>query len=210
MVSVDLNFIRQARGGCQMKKQAIEKLRKEMEKCKYGSIVHGEGNMDAEMVLVGEAPGSKEVELGRPFVGQAGKNLDEFLEIVELERKEIYITNVVKTRPYKINPKTGRKNNRPPNKEELMFFKGRLHEELKLIGPKLIVTLGNTALRAVTQQGTLTISDVHGQAIEKNGKDFRVFPLYHPAAIIYNRALRPVYMEDLKKLKEHIYRKKVK
>lgn len=190
--------------GSYMKTEAIKKLRVEMETSKYGTVVHGEGNIEAAMVLVGEAPGSKEVELGRPFVGQAGKNLDEFLKVVELERKEIYITNVVKTRPYKINSRTGRKNNRPPNKEELMFFTGRLHEELKLIGPSLVVTLGNTALRAVTGEGALAISDVHGCPYEKEGMGFRVFPLYHPAAVIYNRALRPVYLDDLKELKAYI------
>jgi len=187
-----------------MKDEAMKKLRSKMENCKYGDIVHGEGNIDADMVLVGEAPGSKEVELGRPFVGQAGKNLDEFLKIVELERKEIYITNVVKTRPYRINSRTGRKNNRPPNKEELMFFKGRLHEELKLIGPALVVTLGNTALRAVTEEGSIAISDVHGRPYEKEGMGFKIFPLYHPAAVIYNRALRPVYLDDLDELKTYL------
>ncbi len=187
-----------------MKAAAVKKLRMEMEKSKYGTIVHGEGNIYAKMVLVGEAPGSKEVELGRPFVGQAGKNLDEFLEIVKLERKEIYITNVVKTRPYKINSRTGRKNNRPPNKEELMFFKGRLHEELKLIGPSLVVTLGNTALRAVTEEGSIAIGDVHGRPLEIEGMNFSVFPLFHPAAVIYNRSLRPVYLDDLDELKAYI------
>src|SRR6056297_2873350 len=190
--------------GSYMKTEAIKKLRVEMETSKYGTVVHGEGNIEAAMVLVGEAPGSKEVELGRPFVGQAGKNLDEFLEIVKLERKEIYITNVVKTRPYKINSRTGRTNNRPPHTEQLMFFKGRLHEELKLIGPSLVVTLGNTALRAVTEEGSIAIGDVHGRPLEIEGMNFSVFPLFHPAAVIYNRSLRPVYLDDLDELKAYI------
>lgn len=186
-----------------MKSNAIKRLRAEMENSKFGTIVHGEGNVDAEMVLVGEAPGSKEVELGRPFVGAAGKNLDEFLEVLELERDEIYITNVVKTRPYRINSTTGRKNNRPPNKEELLFFTGRLLEELGLVAPKIVVTLGNTALRAVTGDGKLAISDVHGSPLKNDGMSFSVFPLYHPAAVIYNRSLRPVYLEDLSALKTY-------
>ncbi|MBK5252585.1 MAG: uracil-DNA glycosylase [Peptostreptococcaceae bacterium] len=187
-----------------MKKEAIKRLRVQIENSEYGNVVHGEGNIEAKLVLVGEAPGSKEVELSRPFVGQAGKNLDEFLGIVEIERSEIYITNVVKTRPFKINAKTGRKNNRPPNKEELMFFKGHLHEELKIIEPRIVVTLGNTALRAVTVDEKLVISDVHGRPLEIGNLNFEVFPLYHPAAVIYNRSLRPVYIGDLDVLKAYI------
>jgi DNA polymerase len=189
-----------------MKEAAIKRLRTQIENSKFGNIVHGEGNARANLVLVGEAPGSKEVELGRPFVGQAGKNLDEFLGIIELERSEIYITNVVKTRPFKINAKTGRKNNRPPNKEELKFFKGHLHEELKLIEPRIVVTLGNTALRAVTGDEKLVISNVHGRPFESDNLNFEVFPLYHPAAVIYNRSLRPIYIEDLDVLKAYINR----
>jgi len=187
-----------------MKEVAIKRLRDQLKASKYGNIVHGEGNIEAELVLLGEAPGSKEVELGRPFVGQAGKNLDEFLEIVGLDRSEIYITNVVKTRPFIINSKTGRKNNRPPNKEEVSFFKGHLHEELKLISPKIVVTLGNTALRAVSNDAKLVISDVHGKPLYCESLNFKVFPLYHPAAVIYNPSLKPVYIEDLSALKAYI------
>jgi DNA polymerase len=189
-----------------MKEEEIKRLRAQIENSRYGNIVHGEGDVRAKLVLVGEAPGSKEVELGRPFVGQAGKNLDEFLGIVGLERSEIYITNVVKTRPFKINAKTGRKNNRPPNKEELRFFKGHLHEELKLIEPWIVVTLGNTALRAVTEDEKLVISDVHGRPLSSGNLNFEVFPLYHPAAVIYNRSLKPVYLGDMDVLKAYINR----
>lgn len=165
-------------------------------------VVFGEGNLEAKIVLIGEAPGSKEVELRRPFVGQAGKNLDEFLETVELNREDIYITNVVKIRPYRVNEKTGRKVNRPPNKKEIEKYSKYLFEELKIIDPKLIVTLGNVPLKTMADDEKIKISEVHGNIIETTDK--KVFPLYHPAAVIYNRKLKPVYLEDLIKLKEYI------
>lgn len=82
-------------------------------------VVFGEGSINAKIMLIGEAPGEREEEMQRPFVGQAGKNLDEFLDILGLSRNEIYITNVVKIRPFKINEKTKRKSNRPPNSFEI-------------------------------------------------------------------------------------------
>ena len=165
-------------------------------------VVFGEGNLDAKIVLIGEAPGSKEVELKRPFVGQAGKNLDEFLETVELNREDIYITNVVKIRPYRVNEKTGRRVNRPPNKKEIEKYSKYLFEELKIIDPKLIVTLGNVPLKTMVDDEKIKISEAHGMVIETTAK--KVFPLFHPAAVIYNRKLKPIYLEDLIKLKEYI------
>lgn len=165
-------------------------------------VVFGEGSLDAEIVLVGEAPGSKEVELKKPFVGQAGKNLDEFLKTVELNREDIYITNVVKIRPYRINEKTGRKVNRPPNKKEIEKYSKYLFKELRIVNPRLIVTLGNVPLKALTNNRDVKVSEAHGRVIET--KEKTIFPLYHPAAVIYNRKLRPIYLEDLIKLKEYV------
>lgn len=169
---------------------------------KFGErrVVFGDGKINAEIMLIGEAPGGEEEKQGRPFVGKAGKNLDEFLSIVGLEREDIYISNVVKLRPFKLSPKTQKPVNRPPDREELDFFVPYLHREIELVKPKLIVTLGNFALKYVLMDKSIVIGDCHGKLIEKDGK--RIFPLYHPASVIYDRAKGPVYIEDLHKLKE--------
>lgn len=163
-------------------------------------VVFGEGNNNANIMLIGEAPGRYEEEQGRPFVGQAGKNLDEFLDILNLKREDIFITNVVKIRPYKISEKTGRRVNRAPNRLELELSIDTLKKEIDIIKPKLIVTLGNTPLRALL--GNIKIGDVHGEILDYNG--INVYPLYHPASIIYNRSLYETYIEDLHKLKDNI------
>ena len=163
-------------------------------------VVFGDGKINAEIMLIGEAPGGEEEKQGRPFVGKAGKNLDEFLEIVGLEREDLYISNVVKIRPFKLSPKTNKPVNRPPDKAELSFFVPLLHKEIELVNPKLIVTLGNFALKNVLMDQKVSIGDYHGQLTEKNGK--RIFPLYHPASIIYDRAKAPVYIVDLHTLRE--------
>ena len=164
-------------------------------------IVFGEGIVNADILLVGEAPGGEEERLGRPFVGSAGKNLDKFLEIFKLERNNIYITNVVKLRTFKLSPKTNKPVNRPPNKEEIQFFKEYLYREIEEITPKIIVTLGNTALRAVFRDNNVIIGDYHGRLWDEVF-GFKVFPLYHPASVIYNRELEKVYLDDLAKLRE--------
>ncbi len=161
--------------------------------------VVGEGPTSPQLVLVGEAPGGEEEKQGRPFVGKAGKNLAEFLEILNLERSDIYITNVVKLRPFKVNEKTGRISNRPPNREEVDFFTPYLFRELDILSPKYVVTLGNFALKAISGDKTAVIGSVHGSNIML--PKFTLFPLYHPASIIYNPSLKSVYLEDLKKLK---------
>lgn len=165
-------------------------------------IVFGEGAVNAKIMLIGEAPGGEEEKQGRPFVGSAGKNLNEFLSILELDRNDIYISNVVKLRPFKLSEKTGKPVNRAPNREELDFFIPFLHKEIKIIQPDIIVTLGNTALRAVFEDNSASIGDYHGKVTEHN--DLKVFALYHPASIIYNRSLKDTYLEDLNKLKELI------
>lgn len=166
-------------------------------------LVFGEGAQMPVLMMIGEAPGGDEEKQGRPFVGKAGKNLSSFLEVIGLEREEIYISNVVKLRPTKSSPKTGKEVNRPPSKEEIAFFLPYLMEEIQLIAPKMIVTLGNVPLKAVSGDKNVTIGDVHGKPY--NLEEERVlFPLYHPAAIIYNRALSQVYQEDLAILKEFL------
>lgn len=169
-------------------------------------IVLGEGNTDhPPVMLIGEAPGEQESLQGRPFVGKAGKNLDSFLQVLELNREDIYITNVVKIRPTKVSDK-GRTSNRPPNREELALFTPYLMEEILRVQPRMIVTLGNVALKALCGPKAI-IGDMHGQEThvtvkhEKQEAEFALFPLYHPASIIYNRSLQEVYDGDLQTLK---------
>ncbi|WP_226807577.1 uracil-DNA glycosylase [Anaerosalibacter bizertensis] len=177
-----------------------------MEEHSDKELVLGSGNINSSIILVGEAPGSKEVQLKKPFVGQAGKHLEEFLEILEIGRNEVYITNAVKFRPTRKSPKTNGLINRPPTKKEIEFFRKYLIDEISIINPKMIVTLGNTPLKSIFEED-IKIGEVHGKLYEVNIKDeiYKVFPLYHPAAVIYRRELRGTYIEDLKKLKELIH-----
>ncbi|QUH19366.1 uracil-DNA glycosylase [Alkaliphilus sp. B6464] len=185
-----------------MKLEKLNGLYKQIATLTQDDYITGSGNVDAKILLVGEAPGAKEIELKEPFVGQAGKNLNEFLEILQIKREDLFITNVVKFRPHKTNEKTGRKINRPPTQEEVRLFSNILKEEINIISPKIIVTLGNTPLKSVMANNKLTIGAVHGQILEKG--TFLIFPLYHPASIIYNQNLKETYLDDLSKLKEII------
>ncbi len=162
-------------------------------------FVPGEGSLDAALMLIGEAPGAKETELRRPFVGAAGKNLDEFLKIIQKKREEIYISNVVKFRPYKIHPTKGSKSNRPPKTSEIDLCLPFLKDEISAISPKIIVTLGNTALKSVLGDKNAKIGDCHGTKITYTDNTC-IFALYHPASIIYNRSLADVYKSDLQRL----------
>jgi len=165
-------------------------------------LVRGDGSAQSSIVLIGEAPGEQEALEGRPFVGKAGRVLDEFLQLSGIARSSLYITNTVKVRPTAIS-RAGRTINRAPNAEELALFAPWLKKELSIIKPKLIVTLGNVALRAISEQKSAVIGKFHGEfTLVPAG--FRVYPIYHPAAVIYNRSLREVYESDLKKLNEFI------
>lgn len=167
---------------------------------KNKTIVFGEGAENPALMMIGEAPGGDEEKQGHPFVGKAGKNLSAFLEVVGLKREEIYISNVVKLRPTKESPKTGKAVNRPPSSDEIAFFLPYLLEEIKTIAPKVIVTLGNVPLKAVTGEKKAVIGDYHGKPTPlADGRT--LFALYHPAAVIYNRALQATYDEDLLELK---------
>ncbi len=168
-------------------------------------MVYGEGKMDADVMLIGEAPGAEETRLHRPFVGKAGKNLDEFLKAIDKKRYDIYISNVVKFRPFKVSEK-GRLSNRPPKREEIELMLPLLRREIEFVAPKVVVTLGNVPLRAVSGQSSLTIGSCHGQQMNAQALShgFSLFALYHPASIIYNRALGEVYGEDLVKLKSYL------
>ena len=164
-------------------------------------LVFGCGLKNASVLLCGEAPGKDEVLQGKPFVGKAGANLSEFLSILNIERKDVYITNAVKYRPFKISEK-GTVSNRTPSLKELFSERESLLKEISVVCPKIVVTLGNSPLRSVTGDKKITIGDVHGKMIKCG--EFFLFPLYHPASIIYNRSLKDVYLDDLKELKREL------
>ena len=165
---------------------------------KEQALVFGEGPREPVLMLIGEAPGEQETLLSRPFVGKAGKNLDRFLELAGLERGEIYISNTVKLRPTKTG-KTGRISNRPPTKDEIALFRPWLIREIELIRPRMIATLGNVPLQALTATKQ-TIGEVHGRVIPAGETGLPLFALYHPASLIYNRSLEGVYESDVRAL----------
>jgi DNA polymerase len=197
------------------KAKQLQKLRqesisffREIYKDEEKILVFGEGNPDAPLVLVGEAPGQQEVVQQRPFVGQAGQNLNEFLEILGIKREDIYITNAVKFRPVKVDPATGRVSNRAPNREEIELSRGLLYKELCIIRPTLVVSLGNVPLKVLSDDNRITIGQVHGTPIDiavgEEGVRMTLFPLYHPASIIYRPQLKEVYLEDVEKLRRYL------
>lgn len=150
-------------------------------------LVFGSGNPDADVVIIGEAPGKKEDLLGQPFVGAAGKFLDEMLASIDFNRRDIYITNIVKYRPLK---------NRDPSIQEKNDFWPYLESQLEVIQPKLIITLGRHSLNCFLPD--LIISKVHGQ-LHKFNKRF-ILPLYHPAAALYNGGLRQTLADDFRQI----------
>jgi uracil-DNA glycosylase family 4 len=166
------------------------------------ALVTGEGLCyRPRLMLVGEAPGEQEALQGRPFVGKAGKMLDTFLEILCIARSSIYITNTVKIRPTLQGP-YGRLSNRPPTPDELALFLPWLMEETAVVNPKLLVTLGNTPLKAFLGEQAV-VGRYHGRnALTTQGVP--LYALYHPAAVIYNPSLSSAYEQDLILLKGHL------
>lgn len=159
-------------------------------------LVHGEGQIGARVMLIGEAPGEQETLQRRPFVGKAGKNLDEFLQLAGIDRSQLYVSNTVKFRPTRISP-AGRTVNRPPTREEINLFLPWLKREIAMVNPQCVVTLGNVPLKALTDPRTV-IGDVHGAFLCQDG--LNLYPMYHPASMIYNPSLKDVYREDIQRL----------
>lgn len=159
-------------------------------------LVLGSGSPCAATVFVGEAPGQQEETMGMPFVGKAGKNLDELLALAGIDRAACYITNVVKVRPTRLSP-AGRTVNRPPTASEVADFLPWLTRELALVAPRRIVLLGNVPLKAFFGQAA-SVGQMHGRVTFY--RETPMFSLYHPASLIYNRALRPVYETDVRSL----------
>ncbi|HUD06163.1 MAG TPA: uracil-DNA glycosylase [Candidatus Saccharimonadales bacterium] len=151
------------------------------------NLVFGDGSADAEIVFIGEAPGKNEDLQGKPFVGAAGKFLDELLESINLRRKQVYITNIVKYRPPQ---------NRDPLPDEKAAFLPFLEQQLEIIGPLLVVTLGRHSLNCFLPE--LQISSCHGQPKRYKGTVY--LPLFHPAAALYNSGLKQTLIDDFGKI----------
>lgn len=158
-------------------------------------LVMGDGNIYADIVFIGEAPGKKEDELGLPFMGAAGKFLNTMLGSAGMVRSDVYITNIVKYRP---------PNNRDPLPEEKQAFLPYLLQQLEIIKPKVVIALGRHSMEYFLPG--LKISDIHGQLqqYEFNGQKLAIMPLYHPAAALYNGSLRQTLLDDFMQLPEII------
>ncbi len=168
-------------------RETLEKW-KGIEIAKHANPVPGDGNPKAAVMFIGEAPGQREDEQQKPFVGPAGKLLSELLESIGLKREDVYITNIVKFRP---------PDNRDPTIEEKEACLPFLQMEIAIIKPKVLVPLGRHAL---TQFFTkMSITDAHGKP-HKIGNDMTVFPIYHPAAALHNPGLRQALFDDFKAL----------
>ena len=180
-------------------KQKLEEVRQKILEAKLTPelaasarrLVFGSGNPDADIVFIGEAPGKKEDATGEPFVGAAGKFLDEMLESVNINRQDVYITNIVKYRP---------PNNRDPLPEEKEAFWPYLLKQISIIKPKIVATLGRHSGQVFIPD--LRISADHGQpksikvTIDGKVESILTLPLYHPAAALYNGSLRNILLQD--------------
>lgn len=160
------------------------------------NLVFGKGNPDAPILFIGEAPGEQEDKQGIPFVGAAGKQLDKLLSSINLSLSDVYIANILKYRP---------PNNRDPNPDEITRHTPYLIEQIKIIKPKIIATLGNYSTKFVLAdfkvEGMKSIGGVsflHGKPVDKeiDGLSFKVVPLYHPAAMLYKPTLRADLEKD--------------
>ncbi len=172
----------------------LETIAKEVKKCKKcllwrgrKNAVPGEGSAKAEIMFVGEGPGKNEDLQGRPFVGQAGKFLEEMLGMIGLKRQDVFITNVVKCRPPL---------NREPQISEIEICQQYLDAQIKIIKPKLIVILGRHSLAKFLPG--FSISKIHGQPKRRKGQVY--LPLYHPAVALYRGGLKKTLIADFQKI----------
>lgn len=203
----------------------VEKCMAQIRPFQCEGFVLGSGPANARLMFVGEAPGAKEVEQGEPFVGQAGEHLNRFIEYLGYKKEDVFITSAVRSRPYKEKVrvyKSGKKvvskSNRTPTQKEVLAHAPLLDFQIEHIQPEIIVTLGNIALRRVLGIRE-TITQVHGRLFERpilrlansfqpdaryvpTERVYRVFPMYHPAAVLYNNSLEQEIFQDLDRLKE--------
>ena len=173
----------------------LAEIREEVSTCKACSlcegrtnVVFGEGNPHARVMIIGEAPGKNEDLQGKPFVGAAGKFLDELLEVAGLKREDVFIANVLKCRP---------PTNRNPKPEEIEACATFLRQQTQTISPDVIVTLGNFATQFILRTG-VGITHLRG-TVQRAGR-FLVLPVFHPAAAIYDRSKRDVLLSDFERV----------
>jgi len=180
-------------------------------------FVTGQGSEKAKLLLIGEAPGKTEIDTQIPFSGRAGANLDRWLALSGLKRSEIYITSAVRSRPYHIKIRSTKMTypNRTPNKQEIFAHAPLLDYEINVIQPQILAPMGNIGLQRLLGSRYI-VSKVHGQLLRlpifevaANGETYQlsqetysIYPLFHPASIMYNPALEPVIETDWRHLKE--------
>ena len=173
------------------------------------NLVFGKGNPNCEILMVGESPGRNEDEQGFPFVGAAGKNLDKLLNSVGLKLDDVYIANILKYRPPE---------NRNPSPDEIKTHTPFLIKQIKVIEPKVVCSLGNYATKFFLSNGIVEemdkqpgITSIHGQVREMDfqGLKIKLIPLFHPAAIIYNRKLIDDWNKDMEIVKKEVQQKKL-
>jgi len=157
-------------------------------------VVFGNGDPDADLMFVGEAPGFHEDKQGFPFVGQAGKLLDQLLAGIDLTRDKVFVANVLKCRP---------PGNRDPMPDEIEACESHLFRQVELIQPKVVATLGNFSTKLLSGK-QLGITRVHGQEqqVTLGGRSVLLYPLYHPAAALYTPAMLEVLQEDFRRIPE--------
>lgn len=187
------------------KKKALDIVAREIAETLGGPLkapginpVPGEGNPDAQIMFIGEAPGFNENREGRPFIGQAGKLLRKNLASNGFKEADVYITNIVKFRPPE---------NRDPTPSEIEFFRPFLDRQIEIIEPKIIVTLGRYSMYKFLGEGA-SISRIHGitKEIDWQGRKITIFPMYHPAAALRAGSMMGQFERDFSKLKDNIYR----
>jgi len=178
-----------------MKLEELHEICRKCTKCRLRSgatqVVPGEGSPKAEIMFIGEGPGKVEDKLGRPFVGPAGKFLDELLKSIGLQREDVFIANMVKCRPPE---------NRDPQEDEVEACKEWLDQQIEIINPKVFVPLGRHALGKFLPNAV--ISKEHGKLYSRGGKVY--FVMYHPAVALYKGSMRAVLLEDFKILKNFL------
>jgi len=164
--------------------------------------VIGEGDLQAKIMFIGEAPGKQEAKTGRPFVGAAGRTLDRLLASIGVEREQVYITNIVKDRPPE---------NRDPRKDEIELYAPFLRRQIEIIQPRVIATLGRFSMDFILDHFNMPeqgkrIGELHGQPLKANASygEIVVVPLYHPAAAIYNDQLLDTMERDFQVLKQFV------
>jgi DNA polymerase len=168
---------------------------------KYVPVI-GEGSHDAKIMFIGEAPGKNEALTGRPFCGASGRVLDQMLESIGLDRKSVYVANIVKDRP---------PDNRDPTPKEIALYSPFLKRQVEIIQPAVIATLGRFSMTYILtlfdfKEKDQPIGKMHGQVLQgkANYGTIHVVPLYHPAVALYNGGTRSILKEDFQQLKQFI------